>query len=137
MQYDPANELPMLTFDPEAIYRAVLNIITNAIDACQDMDGGCVVVSTELELKENLLRIVVADNGEGISEENLNRIFSVFESSKGSKGTGLGLSVSQKILREHSGDIFVESEVGKGSRFVLELPAIPGDVTGHEMTVEI
>ena len=59
--------------------------------------------------------------------EDLKRIFSVFESSKGSRGTGLGLPVSQKIIREHGGDIRVESTLGVGSKFVLELPALAAE----------
>ena len=55
------------------------------------------------------------------------RIFSVFESKKGARGTGLGLPVSQKILREHGGDIRVESTLGVGSRFYLELPVSAAD----------
>ena len=57
--------------------------------------------------------------------ENLQQIFNPFFSSKGSRGTGLGLAVSQKILKEHGGRILVESRPGEGSRFVLELPAMP------------
>jgi signal transduction histidine kinase len=72
---------------------------------------------------DRLLHIVIADNGEGIAPDDIKRIFSVFESRKGARGTGLGLPVSQKILREHGGDIRVESQPGAGSRFYLELPA--------------
>ena len=80
------------------------------------------------------MRVIIEDNGEGIPEEELKKIFSVFESRKGSRGTGLGLPVSQKILREHNGDISVESETGVGSRFTLLLPAIPPDSSsGTEM----
>ena len=59
--------------------------------------------------------------------EDINKIFSVFESRKGSRGTGLGLPVSQKILREHGGDIRVESTLGVGSKFILELPALAAE----------
>ena len=61
--------------------------------------------------------------GEGIAPEDIERIFSLCESRKGSLGTGLGLPVSQKIMREHGGDIRIESTPGAGSRFYLELPA--------------
>ena len=60
------------------------------------------------------MHIIVADNGEGIAPDDIKRIFSVFESRKGARGTGLGLPVSQKILREHGGDIRVESDAGHG-----------------------
>jgi signal transduction histidine kinase len=75
--------------------------------------------------------IYVTDSGPGISPEGLKKIFNVFVSSKGNRGTGLGLPVSQKILEEHGGQIVVESELGKGSCFRLELPAHPTtDATG-------
>jgi signal transduction histidine kinase len=83
------------------------------------------VVSTLFIPAERLVRVEVRDNGEGIPPEDVKKIFSVFESRKGSRGTGLGLPVSQKILREHQGDIRVESLPGEGSRFLLELPARP------------
>ncbi|MEO6810807.1 MAG: HAMP domain-containing sensor histidine kinase, partial [Isosphaeraceae bacterium] len=67
-------------------------------------------------------QIRVADNGVGIPEDDLASIFQVFSSSKGTRGTGLGLPVSQKIVREHGGQIFVTSEVGRGSQFLIELP---------------
>src|SRR4029079_18325036 len=85
--------------------------------------GTQVEVSIQRLSGEGLVSIVVADNGEGIAEGDLKRIFSIFESKKGARGTGLGLPVSQKIMREHGGDIRVESTPGAASRFYLELPA--------------
>ena len=67
---------------------------------------------------------MVEDNGPGIAAEEHQRIFSLFVSEKGHQGTGLGLPVSLKILREHNGDILVESDPGKGSRFILQWPAV-------------
>ena len=79
-------------------------------------------VQTLLEPGGQWARIVVLDNGAGIPAEKVNDIFRPFVSTKGSRGTGLGLPVSRKILREHGGDIVVESKVGKGSKFILRLP---------------
>ena len=70
-----------------------------------------------------MARVIVADNGEGIPPEDLKKIFSVFESRKGSRGTGLGLPVSQKILREHGGGSARREHAG-GRQHVL--PGIPG-----------
>jgi signal transduction histidine kinase len=67
-------------------------------------------------------RILIADNGTGIAKSDLERIFSMFESNKGSRGTGLGLPVSLKIAQEHGGTIKVESEIGLGTTFIIELP---------------
>ena len=119
----PDPQMPSLTFDPDAMHRAILNVVTNAIDACEKREGGRVIVHTQFDARSSVIRVVVEDNGEGISPDDIQKIFSVFESRKGSRGTGLGLPVSQKILREHGGEIVVESTPDVGSRFILELPA--------------
>jgi two-component system, NtrC family, sensor kinase len=123
------DDLPDLMFDPELLHRAVLNVITNAIDACEQSRPGRVAVSIEYVPTKSVLRILVEDNGPGISEADIPRIFAVFESSKGARGTGLGLPVSQKILREHGGEITITSQLGAGSRFCLELPAVICETT--------
>jgi signal transduction histidine kinase len=113
-----------LVFDADGLHRAILNVVTNAIDACDRRADGAVRVAVEHDLATGQLRIEVADNGAGIENADLERIFNAFESRKGNRGTGLGLPVSRKILREHGGDIRVESQLGVGSRFTLELPAV-------------
>jgi signal transduction histidine kinase len=129
------DDLPMLMFDPELIHRAVLNVVGNAIDACEQSKPGRVSLSVEFLAPQALLKIIVEDNGPGIAEADIPRIFAVFESSKGARGTGLGLPVSQKILREHGGDIVVTSQLGSGSRFSLELPAVVCEPTLHGDTM--
>ena len=81
-----------------------------------------IAVGTALEDDGEWVRIVVLDNGVGIPPNKQPDIFKPFVSSKGSKGTGLGLAVSRKILREHGGDILLQSQLGKGSKFILRLP---------------
>lgn len=120
----PAPAMPTLMFDPEAMHRAVLNVVTNAIDACHDRTDGRVEVSTQYSQAEKMARVAVVDNGSGIEEEDLERIFAVFVSRKGGRGTGLGLPVSQKILEEHGGRIRAESKPNQGSRFTIEFPAL-------------
>ena len=71
--------------------------------------------------------VAVTDNGPGIPPEHLPRIFNIFESTKGARGTGLGLAVSQKILREHGGEITVESKPGEGCQFILCWPRLDED----------
>ncbi len=134
--WNPAPDMPTLTFDPDALHRAILNMVTNAIDACEKSDQPRVTVSTAHLVKEGSARIVVADNGEGIPAEDVKKVFSLFESRKGSRGTGLGLPVSQKILREHGGDIRVESTPKVGSQFFLEFPAVIATAGDDPMTVE-
>ncbi len=123
LEYKPDPRMGTLTFDPEGIHRATLNVLTNAIDACDKRDDGVVIVRTELASEESIARIIVEDNGAGIPPEEINNIFTLFVSHKGGRGTGLGLPVSQKILKEHGGRILCESTVGQGSRFALEFPA--------------
>ncbi|QDV29127.1 Sensor protein ZraS [Planctopirus ephydatiae] len=122
--FHPASQLPTSTFDPEGIHRAILNVVSNAMDAVEHADDPRVVVQTGFDEPRDLLWVSVEDNGTGIAPENLSKMFLMFESTKGARGTGLGLAVSQKIIREHGGDITVESQIGKGSRFVLTWPRL-------------
>lgn len=116
-----ADHLPLVPVDPEGINRALLNIVVNAIDAVEERPGPQVTVGTRCS-EDGWVRIVVLDNGPGIPAAKLDEIFKPFVSTKGAKGTGLGLPVSRKILREHGGDILVQSQVGVGSKFTLRLP---------------
>ena len=122
LDWKPAAGLPPIPIDTDGIHRAVLNIVTNAIDASEENEAGLVTVSTCLSPDGSLARVVVADNGVGIAPGEVDQIFRVFASTKGSRGTGLGLPVSQKIVREHGGSIAIASEVGNGSTFSIELP---------------
>ena len=108
--------------DPEGIHRAVLNIVTNAIDASEGAQDAQVVIKTEWDQDASVARISVRDNGVGIDPADIPSIFQIFASTKGSRGTGLGLPVSQKIIREHGGKIVVDSRPGEGSTFTIELP---------------
>jgi signal transduction histidine kinase len=133
-----SEDLPRVPADPEGIHRAVLNIVGNAIDAIEERKNPQLGILTTLESDGEWVRIVVIDNGVGIPPNKHPDIFKPFVSSKGSKGTGLGLAVSRKIVREHGGDIFVQSQIGKGSKFIVRLPRkspLSGDSLGtkHEI----
>ena len=119
------------SFDTEAISRAVLNVVTNAIDAVEEQPHGKVEITAAIDEKSEVVRVVITDNGPGIPTETLPNIFNLFVSTKGAKGTGLGLTVSQKILREHGGDIFVESTPSQGSCFTLSFPLLFGEHTSE------
>ncbi len=129
-----ADGIPTLVFDPEGMHRAVLNVLTNAIDAAADSErSGNVEISTAYLPEEGRIQVSIRDDGPGIAADEMQMLFRPFVSSKKSRGTGLGLPVSQKILNEHGGRIAVESCPGKGSCFSLELPAVaPG--TSREAT---
>jgi signal transduction histidine kinase len=122
LAWEPAADLPSVMIDTDGIHRAVLNIVTNAVDAAEGVEGARVTVSTTWDPANAVARVIVEDNGVGIEEAEVESIFQVFASTKGSRGTGLGLPVSQKIVREHGGKIVVSSLVGHGSTFVVELP---------------
>lgn len=125
LSWAPAAEMPTLVFDPEGLHRAVLNVVTNAIDAAGEAEsGGRVQVATRYDAETPMVRVMVEDNGPGIPPDQIETLFSPFVSTKKSRGTGLGLPVSQKILNEHGGRIVVEDGSLGGARFVLELPAV-------------
>ena len=115
-------DLPTVLVDPEGFHRALLNIVSNGLDALEEHTKPRLTVVSSVESTGSWVRVHVQDNGIGISPEQLRDIFKPFVSTKGTRGTGLGLAVSRKILREHGGDVHVHSQVGKGSRFVLRLP---------------
>ncbi|MAG93451.1 MAG: histidine kinase [Planctomycetaceae bacterium] len=121
-QLQPSEEVPEAQFDPEAIHQAVLNVATNAIDAVEGTEDGAVTLSIGYDEQLDQVFVDVADNGPGIPPDQLEVIFNLFESTKGTRGTGLGLAVSQKILREHGGEITVKSTPEAGSRFRLAWP---------------
>ena len=110
-----------IMLDPKGLRRCLLNLVSNAVDACKDEEEGSVEITTETNDDTTFL-IKVSDNGCGIKEQERKKMFQIFFSTKGSKGTGLGLAVTQKIISEHSGTIAVESEVGRGTIFTIELP---------------
>lgn len=108
LDFRPAEDLPDGFFDPEAMHRAVLNLVTNAIDAVAETDNACVLVATGFSSTDGWW-LEVADNGPGIDPEDREKVFSLFESKKGARGTGLGLPVSQKIVDEHGGQIVLRT----------------------------
>jgi signal transduction histidine kinase len=115
-------KLPKIQADSEGIHRALLNLVTNALDALEEREKPLLSLSTMVEADGLWVRIGVTENGVGIAPDKLRELFRPFHSTKGSKGTGLGLAVSRKIVREHGGDILVHSQLGKGSRFTIRLP---------------
>ena len=108
--------------DPDQMTQAFLNIFLNSIDAMEE--GGELRVAATMRPEEGRAEIRIADNGTGISPEDLPRIFDPFFSTK-KKGTGLGLAITAKIIEAHQGDISVESRRGKGTTFKIYLPSRP------------
>ena len=113
-------DLPEKLADPERIGQVALNMLLNAIHAITP--PGKIEVTTKKT--GDMIEIIFSDTGEGIPEKHLNRIFDPFFTTKGArKGTGLGLAISYGIIQNHGGDIIVESAEGKGSTFIVRLPA--------------
>jgi signal transduction histidine kinase len=112
--------LPAVSCSPSQINQVLLNLVTNAVQACEGEDAR-VLLRTEAD--ERAVRIMVQDNGRGISPEHLKKIFDPFFTTKPlGQGTGLGLSICYQIIQAHGGQIQVASVVGRGTRFVITLP---------------
>ncbi|MFQ5867910.1 MAG: sensor histidine kinase, partial [bacterium] len=117
------SKLSRVLADPDRVTQVITNFIDNAIKFSH-RNGEVFIEAKE---GKDIIEVSVADSGIGISPENFNRIFNKFQrvekgvSSK-LRGTGLGLPISKEIIRLHGGEIWVESEVGKGSKFTFTLP---------------
>ncbi len=122
---DFSDQLDTCHFDADLIYRCLLNLVTNAMDACIHDAAGKrkkkVVVRTRRK-RGGGIEYQVQDNGSGMTAEVKKNIFQRFFSTKGSEGTGIGLMITKKIVDEHNGEIAVESEEGVGSNFIIRIP---------------
>ena len=112
--------LPHLYIDEHQIEQVLVNLVTNAVQATPA--GGKLFIASRMGKGGDSVDITVMDTGKGISPEFLPHIFDPFFSTKGEGGTGLGLSVSYGIIKNHNGEIRVESKVGVGTTFTIELP---------------
>jgi len=117
-------ELPWTMADTGQLQQVFMNIIVNAETEMRKAHGrGKLIVKTEQI--GNTIRISFADDGPGIARENIGKVFDPFFTTKeAGEGTGLGLSLSYGIIAEHKGALYVESEVGKGATFIIELPVV-------------
>ncbi len=125
LKKDLSPSIGEVSMDPKTISRVLSNLVSNAIDACIFDEATnkqhYVKVKSACE-DNNILRIEVSDNGSGMSEEVKSQLFTCFFSTKGAKGTGLGLLVTRKLIEEHKGTLDVETELGKGTTFIVRLP---------------
>jgi len=117
---DLTEPLPTIESDRGQLQQVLLNVINNAMHA---VDNGGEILITTWATDENAVTVKIRDNGCGIPADKLNRIFEPFFTTKGrDKGTGLGLSITYGIINKLGGKVSVESEVGKGTTFIIELP---------------
>jgi len=119
-----AGHMPGTMADFHELQQVFLNVINNAHQAMKEQSGtGFLTIKSEFD--DRAIRISFQDTGPGIPQENLQKIFEpLFTTKEIGKGTGLGLSLSCEIIKEHGGDFYVASELGKGACFVIELPII-------------
>jgi len=113
--------------DAGLLKAALVNFLENAVDACvaDSKEKSSHRVVLKCESNPDAIGMSVEDNGMGMTSEQLKRLFTVFYSTKDIKGTGLGLFIADQIIRQHGGDIVVESSLGQGSRFCVRLPRTP------------
>ncbi|MEO1396586.1 MAG: ATP-binding protein [Cyanobacteria bacterium J06634_5] len=123
--------LPMVDCDHSAVNQVFLHLLNNAIDAlsgCSDIspNGLCQISITARQLNDQWVQVAIADNGVGISQQDLHHVFDPFFTTKPiGKGTGLGLSMSHQIIVEqHKGHLLCHSELGKGTEFTIQLPIV-------------
>jgi len=116
-----ACDLPPVMADPEAIKRAIANLVDNAAEAMQDAILKEITISTSLVASGETVELSVSDTGHGVSRDVKERLFLPYFSTK-QRGTGLGLAIVSRIVEDHNGSIRVEENKPVGSRFVIELP---------------
>jgi len=118
--------LPQTIADAHQLQQVFLNVITNAEHAMLQAHGrGRLVVRSRTDAQNNRIVVEIIDDGPGIPEAHLSKIFNPFFTTKEvGKGTGLGLSLSYGIIKEHGGNIYALSRPGEGATFVIELPVI-------------
>ena len=117
-----AENLDEVLLDATHFYRCLLNLASNAIDACGEQETGHVSVRIFRNPRRDRFTVSITDNGQGISRENAAKLFGEFFSTKGGRGTGLGLPVTRKLIRQMGGDVTFHSVLGRGTRFVIVLP---------------
>jgi signal transduction histidine kinase len=129
--HDLAHNLPRMLLDRQQIRQVLMNLFLNAMDAITKAEGR-IAVKTRLLTKPTddvWVHIEIADTGCGISADNLEHIFDPFYTTKHEseehEGTGLGLVIVHQIIQEHGGHVEVESQVGRGTTFLINLPVNP------------
>ena len=122
--------------DRTGIFRAVVDLVTNAIDACTESESGDLVILRSRGWPDEIV-LTVEDNGIGMSEEVKSKVYSRFFSTKAAGGTGLGLHVVKKITEEHGGTVEIDSVPGAGTAFHLHLPRAAEDDGESAQDVEM
>jgi signal transduction histidine kinase len=141
--HDLQEDMPPIPIDSNALHQALMNLLTNAVEALPTRDG-VITIRTRYACERHEAQIEVSDNGPGIPEERHEEVFEAFSSTKGQRGTGLGLAVTRKIVEEHGGRIVLASRPGAGTTFTITLPIdddaaeagdtkLPRPMHGHDL----
>jgi signal transduction histidine kinase len=136
LQLDLAEDLGKIYVDPDAVHRCLLNLLTNAVDACKaaaeeggEGDGDRIRIETARAEGGGVI-YRISDNGCGMAPEVKEKLFASFFTTKGTGGSGIGLMLTKKILDEHGGTVEVSSEEGEGAAISLWFPkAVPSAQT--------
>jgi hypothetical protein len=123
--------LPPVMADPEALRRALANLIDNAAEAMQESLLRVLAIETSAGERPGMAEVVVSDTGPGLTDDMRERLFLPWFSTR-QRGTGLGLSIVAKIVQDHGGSIRAENNVPAGARFIIELPL--AETNGAEST---
>lgn len=130
-----ATKVPFLSCDFKRLQQAFMNIFWNAIEAMPG--GGKLTVATRFDPEKDRIEVRVSDTGTGIPEDEVERIFEPFYTTKAEgKGAGLGLSVAYGIIRQHQGEVYFQSEVGEGTQVTIHLPPGPRALSPEERKEE-
>jgi nitrogen fixation/metabolism regulation signal transduction histidine kinase len=122
---DLASDLPPIRVDGELLRHVIVNLIDNAAEAMEGSSVKELLLRTRYNVDREIVEIIVADSGHGISPEDKDRLFLPHFSTK-DRGTGLGLAIASRIMAEHNGAIRVEDNFPIGATFVLQLPMTEG-----------
>jgi len=119
---DIPQDLPKIKGIGVQLEQVFLNMIINSCEAMAGKKGEFAISARVASENPDKVEVTISDNGRGIPKENLNKIYDLFFTTKGPQGTGVGLSMAYRIIKDHNGEIAVESEVGKGTKFTISLP---------------
>jgi len=131
---DYDRDIDPIPADSGALHQVLMNLLSNAIEAVEP-ETGVIALAADNGADGGSVHITVSDNGRGIDESELQRVWLPFHSTKGIRGTGLGLSVSKKIVEEHHGRIEIESMIDKGTTVSIMLPTDPSIVRDPSETM--
>jgi signal transduction histidine kinase len=127
LEVDIEKDLPAIRVDRDRLIQVIVNLMSNAVKFCNKERG---LVRFRVARQDSAVRVDVADNGIGIAPVDQARIFERFQQAGDTltdkpEGTGLGLPISRQILQRFGGELWVESELGRGSTFSFRIPIVP------------